>query len=189
VLANEVSDHLHIYMWGGVARELLRLPGEGFAIATSCHADTIRDVLSMLRRDLRVPAETVRTLGLVVNIGVVGRVWPPRRRFLTTHFILPEGGEDEQWGARLLPLSTWREASDDFAHADQAALVELAGALRMEPDALVNALHLREERMAELAAGRGASIHATRRWVESLWAMERGEPEDEADGDIDGAAE
>src|SRR5215472_13229276 len=44
VLANEVSNHLYIYMWDDVARRLLRMPQEGFAVATSCHADTIRDV-------------------------------------------------------------------------------------------------------------------------------------------------
>src|SRR5262249_61362971 len=54
VLCNEVSDHLPIYMWGRVARAFLRLPEDGFAIATSCHADTIADVLSMLARDLRL---------------------------------------------------------------------------------------------------------------------------------------
>ncbi|MGE5335134.1 MAG: hypothetical protein ACM3N4_10575, partial [Nitrososphaerota archaeon] len=79
VLANEVSNHLRIYMWSDVARALLRLPQEGFAIATSCHADTVDDVLSMLRHDLRAPADTVRGLGIIINIGIVGRVWPPRR--------------------------------------------------------------------------------------------------------------
>ena len=90
VLANEVSDHLRIYMWGGVARDLLRLPGEGYAIATSCHADTIKDVFAMLRHDLRVPADVVRGLGIIINIGIVGRVWPPRRRFLTVNFLAPQ---------------------------------------------------------------------------------------------------
>jgi hypothetical protein len=189
VLANEVSDHLRIYMWGKPARMLLKLPEDGFAVASSCHADTIDDVLEMLTHDLRLPAEDVRRLGVIVNIGLAGTVWPPRRRFLTTHFILPEGGEHERWGVRLLELSTWGEASDDFAHATDAALAELAGALKMEPDALVEALRVREERMAELAQGRGASIHATRRGVEGVWARERGEPEDEPGGEQDEEAE
>src|SRR5690242_5040065 len=49
VLANEVSDHLPIYMWGRTARQLLTLPASGYAIATSCHADAIDDVLHILR--------------------------------------------------------------------------------------------------------------------------------------------
>ena len=54
VLANEVSNHLRIYMWGQVARKLLRLPQQNYAIATSCHADTVEDVLAMLCDDLRL---------------------------------------------------------------------------------------------------------------------------------------
>src|SRR5690348_9826106 len=58
VLANEVSDHLPIYMWGRTARKLLALPASGYAVATSCHADTMDDVMSMLRGDLRLrPAD------------------------------------------------------------------------------------------------------------------------------------
>lgn len=189
VLANEVSDHLRIYMWGKTARTLLRLPEDGFAVASSCHADTIDDVMAMLTGDLRLPPEDLRRLGVIVNIGLAGSVWPPRRRFLTTHFILPEGGADEQWGVRLLPLSTWREASDDFDHAGDEALAELAGALNMRPDALMQALRLREERMEELARGRGANIHSTRRGVEGVWARERGEPEEEPAGEPGEAAE
>src|SRR5689334_6488128 len=64
VLANEVSDHLVIYMWGRVARRFLRMPGDGYAVATSCHADTVHDVLSMLARDLKLPADTIRQLGV-----------------------------------------------------------------------------------------------------------------------------
>src|SRR5262249_12077714 len=83
VLANEVSNHLPIYMWDGKARKLLRLPGDGYAVATSCHADTVADVLSMLADDLKLSGEVVRRLGVIVNIGLVGNLWPPRRRFLT----------------------------------------------------------------------------------------------------------
>ena len=86
-LCNEVSDHLPIYMWGRVARRYLTLPARGYHIATSVHADTIDDVLYMYQHDLRLPTEDVRRLGLVVNIGVVGHVYPLRRRWLTTHFL------------------------------------------------------------------------------------------------------
>src|SRR5579859_970136 len=65
VLSNEVSDHLPIYMWGRVARQLLRLPEDGYAVATSCHADTIHDVLSMLHDDLRLDHTDVGHLGVV----------------------------------------------------------------------------------------------------------------------------
>ncbi|MBF6590579.1 MAG: Flp pilus assembly complex ATPase component TadA, partial [Ktedonobacterales bacterium] len=126
VLANEVSDHLRIYMWGGVARKLLRLPQRGFAIATSCHADTIDDVVSMLRNDLRLTLEDMRHLGVIINIGLVGHVWPPRRRFLTVNFLdprVPGGALDDATGTpprigpQPLPLATWNAHDDSFVPA------------------------------------------------------------------------
>ncbi|HEV2236943.1 MAG TPA: ATPase, T2SS/T4P/T4SS family, partial [Ktedonobacterales bacterium] len=89
VLANEVSDHLPIYMWGRVARQLLALPADGYAIATSCHADAVDDVVRMLRRDLRLTPDHLGQVGVIVNIGLVGKIWPPRRRFLTVNFVCP----------------------------------------------------------------------------------------------------
>lgn len=189
VLANEVSDHLRIYMWGKPARTLLRLPESGFAVASSCHADTIDDVMVMLTRDLRLAAGDVRRLGVIVNIGLVGDVWPQRRRFLTTHFIAPDGGDDEPWGVRLLQLSTWREESDDFTRAEDSVLEELAATLGMESNDLEAAVQRRMERLAPLVVGRGAGIQATRQMVDALWNEERGELAEEPDSEAEEEAE
>ena len=126
-LCNEVSDHLPIYMWGRVARRYLTLPARGYHIATSVHADTIDDVTQMYQHDLRVHAEDVRRLGLVINIGLVGRVYPLRRRWLTMHFLQPYA--DPKCPDRIIPvpLSLWNEFDDTFEHADQSILDELAG--------------------------------------------------------------
>ena len=175
VLANEVSDHLHIYMWGSVARELLRLPGEGFAIATSCHADTIRDVLSMLRRDLRVPAETVRTLGLVVNIGVVGRVWPPRRRFLTVNFLAPQAPDGAPNDIRLIPLTEWQATGDTFAPTSPEALAELAAITAMSLADFIAAIARRQQILEELSEGRGVGPSRMREAVDTLFTSEQGD--------------
>ena len=175
VLANEVSDHLHIYMWGSVARELLRLPGEGFAIATSCHADTIRDVLSMLRRDLRVPAETVRTLGLVVNIGVVGRVWPPRRRFLTVNFLAPQAPDGAPNDIRLIPLTEWQATGDTFAPTSPEALAELAAITAMSLADFIAAIARRQQILEELSEGRGVGPSRMREAVDALFTSEQGD--------------
>jgi len=189
VLANEVSDHLRIYMWGKPARTLLRLPESGFAVASSCHADTIDDVMAMLTRDLWMAAGDVRRLGVIVNIGLVGDVWPQRRRFLTTHFIAPDGGNDEPWGVRLLQLSTWREESDDFTRAEDSVLEELAATLGMEPNDLEAAVQRRMERLAPLVSGRGAGLQATRQMVDALWNDERGALAEEPDSEAEEEAE
>ncbi|HEX9037123.1 MAG TPA: hypothetical protein VF808_09065 [Ktedonobacterales bacterium] len=189
VIANEVSDHLRIYMWGRTARTLLRLPQDGFAVASSCHADAIDDVMAMLVSDMRLDAADLRRLGVIVNIGLVGDVWPQRRRFLTTHFIAPEGGDDEPWGVRLLQLAAWCEDRDDFTHAESAALAQVAAAIGMEPEDMTAALRARQERLAPIVQGRGASIRATRQVVDRLAAEERGEPEEHRASEPDEEAE
>src|SRR5260370_18507046 len=101
-LCNEVSDHLPIYMWGRVARRYLTLPAQGYHIATSIHADTIVDVISMYHHDLHLRAEDVRRLGLVINIGLFGRAYPPRRRWLSAHFCQPSA--DARHSAAIVPV-------------------------------------------------------------------------------------
>ena len=143
-LCNEVSDHLPIYMWGRVARRYLNLTASGYHVATSVHADTIDDVLNMYQHDLRLTAEDIRRLGLVINIGVVGYVYPLRRRWLTTHFLPMQPDKNKRPDAIVpLPLSLWNDADDTFIHADQPILDELADWVRMTPTAFGAALQRR----------------------------------------------
>lgn len=181
VLANEVSDHLVIYMWDDKAQTLLRLPQDGFAIATSCHADTIRDVLRMLRRDLQLTPDDVSRLGVVVNIGLVGRTWPPRRRFLSVNFLCPAkqpdappDGSVEVQGVRMLPLATWDSSTDTFLPATDEALKTLAGCLGLSADEMTAALDRRRACLETLAKDRGAGIRTMREAVDALIAEERG---------------
>ncbi len=125
-LCNEVSDHLPIYMWGRIARRYLTLPAQGYHIATSVHADTIDDVIQMYRHDLRLTPGDIRRLGLVVNIGLAGRVYPARRRWFSTHFIQPKADPKRPDAIAPLPLSLWDSARDIFEHADQTILDGLA---------------------------------------------------------------
>ena len=59
-LCNEVSNHLPIYMWGKIARRYLTLTAQGYHVATSVHADTIDDVVSMYNQDLHLTPVEVR---------------------------------------------------------------------------------------------------------------------------------
>lgn len=151
-LCNEVSDHLPIYMWGRVARRYLNLTASGYHIATSVHADTIDDVLNMYQRDLRLTPEDIRRLGLVINIGVVGYVYPLRRRWLTTHFIQARPDKKVRSDSIVsLPLSLWNEVDDTFEHADQPILDELATWAVMTPAAFDAALKRRASCLEEQA--------------------------------------
>jgi hypothetical protein len=179
VLANEVSDHLRIYMWGQVARKLLRLPKDGFAVATSCHADTIDDVLAMLRADLRLPAEDVRRVGVIVNIGLVGTLWPPRRRFLSVYFVSPDAPPADadsasavRAGLQLLPLATWDSVEDTFISPPAETMTRLAGILGFSARGLEAAVERRAACVSELAQGQGVGPSAMRAAVDDLTARE-----------------
>ncbi|HEY4383551.1 MAG TPA: hypothetical protein VGN34_03615 [Ktedonobacteraceae bacterium] len=157
-LCNEVSDHLPIYMWGRVARRYLSLPAQGYHVATSVHADTIDDVLAMYQHDLRLSTDDIRRLGLVINIGLIGKVYPPRRRWFTTHFLQPQ--PDPGNGAKItpVPLSLWNQNDDTFEIADQFLLADLAGWVGCTPQDFQAARQLRVECLRELSQGSGADL-------------------------------
>ena len=157
-LCNEVSDHLQIYMWGRVARRYLSLPSQGYHIATSVHADTIDDVIQMYQHDLRLKVEDIRYLGLVVNIGLVGRLYPPRRRWLTTHFIQPKADLARPDAVVPIPLSLWNNFDDTFEHADQPILDDLATWVKMTCQEFTSAFKLRCDCLKELSQGSGADL-------------------------------
>ena len=157
-LCNEVSDHLPIYMWGRVARRYLTLPNSGYHIATSVHADTIHDVIRMYQHDLRVSVEDIRRLGIVVNIGLVGRVYPLRRRWLTTHFLQSKADPKCPDVVIPLPLSQWNDVDDTFEHAQQPILVELANWVGITPSEFALALQQRIDCLEKLSQGQGADM-------------------------------
>jgi hypothetical protein len=157
-LCNEVSDHLPIYMWGRVARRYLSLPARGYHIATSVHADTIDDVLYLYRHELRLNAEDIRRLGLVVNIGLAGRSYPARRRWFTTHFLQPEADPRRPEAIVPIPLSLWNNFDDSFEHADQAILDDLATWAGISSQNFNTALERRTELLKELAQGSGIGV-------------------------------
>lgn len=153
-LCNEVSDHLPIYMWGRIARRYLTLPAKGFRIATSVHADTIDDVLYMYSQDLHLAPDDIRRLGLIINIGLVGRTYPPRRRWFSTHFV-PPVADPKHPDVVPTPISLWNEYDDTFEHADSATLNELASYVGVSPQEFNKALQLRVECLKDISSGSG----------------------------------
>jgi hypothetical protein len=167
-LCNEVSDHLPIYMWGRVARRYLALPARGYHIATSVHADTIDDVIHMYQHDLRVSVEDGRRLGLVVNIGLVGRVYPLRRRWLTTHFLQPQANPNCPEAVIPLPLSLWNDFDDTFELADQPIHHELANWAGITPAEFSAALQQRIDCLEDLSQGHGADMQQMYKAIDTL---------------------
>lgn len=167
-LCNEVSDHLPIYMWGRIARRYLTLPAQGYHIATSVHADTIQDVLHMYLRDLRLPPEDVRRLGLVVNIGLVGRRYPPQRRWFSTHMLRPTPDPQRPNDVIPVPLSLWHRATDTFEHADPSTLDNLATWIGMASDAFNQALKLRIDCLRDISQGSAIDSDEMYKAIEDL---------------------
>ncbi len=167
-LCNEVSDHLPIYMWGRVARRYLTLPAQGYHIATSVHADTIDEVMYMYHRTLRVGIDDVRRLGVVVNIGLVGRSYPARRRWLTTHFIQPYADANRPDDSIPVPLSLWNKFDDTFEYADQPILDDLATWAGISSQDFNRALDVRVKCLQDLAQGSGADVETMYEAIEDL---------------------
>lgn len=151
VLCNEISDHQPFYMWGRVARHYLRLADQGYHIATSVHADTIDDVIYMYHHGLRLSSETVRRLGFVVHVGIVGSELAPRRRWLTTHLLRPTVNPEHPVAIIPVPLSVWNEHTDTFEHADQSILDEVAEWIHLTPQAFAANLGLYADCLQTLA--------------------------------------
>src|SRR5438270_5291459 len=172
-LCNEVSDHLPIYMWGRVARRYLTLPAQGYHIATSVHADTIDDVIAMYEHDLRLRPEDVRRLGLVVNIGLVGRAYPLRRRWLTTHFLQPYANAKQRDRVIAVPLSLWNEFDDTFEHADSPILDDLAQWVGLSSQAFTAGLKLRTACLQELSQDRSVDTYQMYDAIQALREREQ----------------
>ena len=94
VLANEMSDHLAIYLWGSRIYKTFELLDRGYAIGSTMHAETVDDVICMLNSEpLFVPAEWISKLTLVINLYVSGTYGTSIRRFNTVHMLLPGPSE------------------------------------------------------------------------------------------------
>jgi hypothetical protein len=148
VLANEMSDHLAVYLWGSRIYKTFELIEKGYAIGSTMHAETVDDVIAILDSNpLNVPAEWIARLTLVINLYVSSTYGPSVRRFHTVHMLEPSATTDEEAKIRtphsalrtqLVPgvnpvlLSHWDKASDSFMHCFdqpdlQAKLASWAG--------------------------------------------------------------
>lgn len=168
VLCNEVSDHLPIYMWGRVARRFLSLPAQGYHVATSVHADTIDEVLYMYQHSLRLKHEDMRRLGIIVNIGLVGRSYPARRRWFSTHFVQPEVDTAHPDTVTPIPLSLWNKFDDTFEHADQTILDGLATWAGISSQQFNQALKARVTCLQKLMQGGGVDVEEMYTAIEEL---------------------
>lgn len=140
LLANELSSHLPVYLWGPKAVEVFRTLRRGYALASTMHADSAEEALAQLTGDLGVERDDLARIDLllVMRMYRVGSAYGPvARRVVSAHRIaLTAAGS-----LGLVPLVEWDAGADAHSHDDAAQLELLCarrgghiGALRAELD-------------------------------------------------------
>ena len=170
LLANELSDHLPVYLWGPKAVEAFRALRTGYAIAATLHADSADEALAQLRDDLGLdPADLARVdLLLVMRMYRVGSAYGAiARRVVSAHRLVPDGH-----GVRAARLVEW-DASRDAHEHDEAAELELL-CLRRGGDLASLASEL-DRRTAFLEALRDRGVLSIPAVREAVAARRRGE--------------
>jgi hypothetical protein len=192
VLANEMSDHLAVYLWGSRIYKTFELIESGYAIGSTMHAETVDDVIAILDSDpLNVPAEWIARLTLVVNLYVSSTYGPSVRRFNTVHLL--EQDDDKKSGVRsqgsedgspstfrdpIVPgvrphlLSKWDKANDTFIHYFDSPdmQVKLARWAGCAPEEWVADIARRRAHLDQMQAEGVRGINATRNALQSFGA-------------------
>lgn len=123
LLANELSSHLPVYLWGPKAVETFRTLRRGYALASTLHADSAEEAAAQLTEELGVePADLARIdLLLVMRMYRVGSQYGAiARRVVSVHRLIPGlAGEPI-----LVPLVEWDRVRDEWRH-DESAELEL----------------------------------------------------------------
>jgi hypothetical protein len=145
LLANELSSHLPVYLWGAKAVRAFAALGAGYAIASTLHADSAEDAVAQLRDDLGVDAGDLARVDLLAVMRLGRDLEGIARRVVTVHR-LANGGPD------LVPLVTYDPRTDTWTHdrdAEAALVGERHGWTAAEAE---RAIAHRAERIAALAA-------------------------------------
>ena len=177
LLANELSSHLPVYLWGPKAVEVFRTLRKGFALASTLHADSAEEAVAQLTGELGVdPADLARVdLLLVMRVYRAGdRYGPIVRRVVSVDRLVATAA-----GVAPVPLVTWDARRDAHEH-DEAAELELL-CRRAGPSGSVEALTAELERRAEhLRALRDAGTFGIGEVREALARYQDGSSEDPA---------
>jgi hypothetical protein len=169
LLANELSSHLPVYLWGPKAVRVFETLRRGYALASTLHADSCDEALAQLVGELGVDRGDVAR----VNLLMVMRIYATTgggyaRRVISVHRLVPRGGK-----VTALPLVEHDERADSHAH-DESAEIDLLHSLRQSADreGLAEELDRRAQHLIDLL-GRGCRAIPE---VRAALAANRGEP-------------
>ncbi len=169
LLANELSSHLPVYLWGPKAVRVFETLRRGYALASTLHADSCDEALAQLVGELGIHRSDLAR----VNLLMVMRIYATTgggyaRRVVSVHRLVPRGGT-----VAALPLVEHNERADSHEH-DESAEIDLLHSLRQSADraGLAEELDRRSEHLSDLL-GRGCRAIPE---VRAALASYRGEP-------------
>jgi hypothetical protein len=150
LLANEISDHLPIYLWGRRAQRVFELLPEGFALGATLHAESVDETLDYLSAPpLSVPPGLLAAVTLVVTLAVVRRGAEWLRRVEGVYLLHEDAG-----CVASTRLAAWDARRDERQCYLQENVHRLAERLGAAPDALLVTHAARAEWLAaQVAAG------------------------------------
>ena len=122
LLANELSSHLPVYLWGPKAVKVFETLRDGYALGSTLHADSAEEAVTQLTGELGVePADLARVHLLMVMRIYTSSRGGHARRVVSLHRL---GAAPN--GVAMTPLVTHDEATDRHTHARDAELALLA---------------------------------------------------------------
>lgn len=113
ILVNEMSDHIPVYTWDSYARRVFELLAEGYSLATTVHANTVAEVLAILRDELSVPPRHIGALTFIapMHLSVEPGGVRPRRRVAEVALLQTEEDGDVAYRS----IARWDGETDEFA--------------------------------------------------------------------------
>ena len=112
LLANELSSHLPVYLWGPKAVRVFHTLQQGYALASTLHADSASEAVTQLRDELGVAEADLAKVDLLAVMRIFENSrGEPARRVVSLHRV-----------RGLVPLVEWDEGADEHRHHDDAQL-------------------------------------------------------------------
>jgi hypothetical protein len=150
LLANELSSHLPVYLWGPKALRVFATLARGYALGSTLHADSAEEAVTQLTEELGVAPADLARVDLLMVMRIYGTPHGGHaRRVVSLHRLGDRAG-----GVSLTPLVTHDPGDDTFAHDAESELALLEHLRGEGSEALGAELERRAARLEELS-GRG----------------------------------
>jgi type IV secretory pathway ATPase VirB11/archaellum biosynthesis ATPase len=171
ILVNEMSDHLPVYTWDEGARRAFELLAEGYSLATTVHANTVDEVIAILRDEIGVPPAHIGNLTFIVPLHLSygpGGIHGARRRVSEVAFLRRNG---DGFGYRT--IVRWDESSDSFSILEsEDDRREFAAWCGVSPDEPSLEIDRREAFLSRLVRDGASSIPEVNAAIERFYVEE-----------------